>query len=305
MPPFSSVLKSREVEDPVNLWLHRPLAYAFVAAVYRTPITPNQVTFLAMALGVVAAGCWIYGAPTSMVVGGILLWVSAIMDGADGILARAKKMSSAFGRALDGLADMVVGFSTSAAGIVHILRQNTEYPPWALVTLGIAGVVCTVFQLNLYDAYKELFLRATRLGSGGESHSAAEIAKVNEARDDKRTPWHMRLSMDFYEDYLGKQEGFTLRTNPWGSRLLQARWLVDADNAAIYRKHNRLPMSLWISISLAPHSYCFAIAGMLDLLFPYIVLRLTLVNGIALLALVLQRRASRLTAEAFEAKGLL
>ena len=39
LPPFASVLKSKEVEDPVNLWLHRPLAYAFVAAVYRTPVT--------------------------------------------------------------------------------------------------------------------------------------------------------------------------------------------------------------------------------------------------------------------------
>ena len=36
LPPFASVLKSREVEDPVNLWLHRPIAYALVAAIYRT-----------------------------------------------------------------------------------------------------------------------------------------------------------------------------------------------------------------------------------------------------------------------------
>ncbi|MFT3923359.1 MAG: CDP-alcohol phosphatidyltransferase family protein [Myxococcales bacterium] len=305
LPPFSSVLKSREVEDPVNLWLHRPLAYAFVAAVYRTPITPNQVTFLAMALGLTAAGCWIYGTPTSMVVGGILLWVSAIMDGADGILARAKKMSSAFGRALDGLADMVVGFSTSAAGLAHIVMHDRAYSPGILVILGIVGVVCTVFQLNLYDAYKELFLRATRVGGGGESHSAAEIAQANKVRDNKNLALHARISMDFYEDYLGKQERFTQRTNPWGSRLLMARWRVTDETAEVYRRHNRLPMALWISISLAPHSYLFAIAGMLDMLFPYILLRITLVNGIAALALLLQRRASRSTLEAYEASGAL
>ena len=298
------MLKSREVEDPVNLWLHRPLAYAFVAAVYRTPITPNQVTFFAMALGLVAAGCWIHGSPSSMLLGGILLWVSAIMDGADGILARAKKMSSAFGRALDGVADMVVGFSTSAAGIVHILMHD-DYPPSVLVIGGIAGVVCTVFQLNLYDAYKELFLRATRVGTGGESHSAVEIAQVTKTAEVRQGAWYTRLSMDFYADYLGKQERFTERTNPWGSRLLQARWPVSDESADVYRRHNRMPMALWISISLAPHSYLFAIAGMLDLLLPYIVLRLTLVNGIAALALLLQRRASRATVQAYESSGLL
>ena len=54
LPPFSSVLKSREVEDPVNLWLHRPLAYGFVAATFRTPITPNMITVLAVVVGMTA-----------------------------------------------------------------------------------------------------------------------------------------------------------------------------------------------------------------------------------------------------------
>ncbi len=304
LPPFSSVLKSKEVEDPVNLWLHRPLAYAFVAAVYRTPITPNQVTFLAMAVGLTAASCWVYGTKASMLAGGILLWVSAILDGADGILARAKKMSSAFGRALDGVADMVVGFSTSVAALVHILLHDDVPPTW-LVIGGIAAIVCTVFQLNLYDAYKELYLRATRVGTGGESHSSVEISEVNKTAEVKQGAWYTRLSMEFYADYLGKQERFTQRTNPWGFRLLAARWPVSEESATAYRQHNKFPMSLWISISLAPHSYLFAIAGMLDMLLPYIVFRLTIVNGVAAVALLLQRRASRSTLLAYETSGVL
>src|SRR6187431_449670 len=92
LPPFGQVLKSREVEDPVNLWVHRPLAYAFCRLVYRTSITPNQVTLIAIVLGLLAAACWFEGSPWAMVWGGALLWSSAIMDGADGILARAKNM---------------------------------------------------------------------------------------------------------------------------------------------------------------------------------------------------------------------
>src|SRR4051794_10682989 len=101
LPPFETVIKSREVEDPVNLWVHRPLAYAFVALVYRTAITPNQITALALLVGFAAAGCWFVGTPALMLAGGCLLWASAILDGADGILARAKQMFSDTGRALD------------------------------------------------------------------------------------------------------------------------------------------------------------------------------------------------------------
>ena len=37
-----------------------------------------------------------------MIAAGALLWTAAILDGADGILARAKGQASQFGRALDG-----------------------------------------------------------------------------------------------------------------------------------------------------------------------------------------------------------
>src|SRR5262245_59422827 len=108
LPPFETVLKSRAVEDPVNLWVHRPLAYAFVALVFRTSITPNQITLLALLVGFAASACWFIGTPDMMFWGGALLWSSAILDGADGILARAKQLFSDLGRALDGAADMIV-----------------------------------------------------------------------------------------------------------------------------------------------------------------------------------------------------
>ena len=59
-----------------------------------------------------------------MIWGGALLWASAIMDGADGILARARNSQSAFGRALDGAADWIVGLSSVAACLYHLSRHG-------------------------------------------------------------------------------------------------------------------------------------------------------------------------------------
>ncbi len=55
LPPFRSLLKSTEVEDPINILVHRPLAYAFVWSIFKTPLTPNGVTYLAM-VAVIPAG---------------------------------------------------------------------------------------------------------------------------------------------------------------------------------------------------------------------------------------------------------
>jgi phosphatidylglycerophosphate synthase len=301
LPPFAQVLKSREVEDPVNLWVHRPLAYAFCKLVYSTSITPNQVTLLAIVLGLVASGCWVEGSPWAMVWGGALLWISAIMDGADGILARAKNMQSAFGRALDGTADMVVGISTVGACVYHLGVSGGSR---TILLLSVFALATTVLQLNLYDFYKELHMRMTRLDRGGESNDADEAAEIAQSDKVKNSPWYTRLSMNFYADYLRTQERLIRNTNIDALRLMTGvqRSAASADS---YRAHNRLPMQFWMAVSLAPHSYLFAIFAMFDRLDLYLWLRLTLMNVLMISALFLQARATRRTVSEYEARGWL
>ena len=38
-------LKSLDVEEPIDLYVHRPLAYLLARALLPTPISPNWVTF--------------------------------------------------------------------------------------------------------------------------------------------------------------------------------------------------------------------------------------------------------------------
>jgi hypothetical protein len=295
------VLKSREVEDPINLWLHRPLAYAFCKLIYRTPVSPNQVTLLAICLGLLAAVCWIEGSRDAMIWGGALLWISAIMDGADGMLARAKNLQSAFGRALDGTADMIVGLGTTAACLYHLFASGAD---WVLLALGVAATLMTGLQLNLYDFYKELHLRMTRLDRGGEGDTADKAEQLRRRALSEPSPWYTRMAMNFYADYTRFQERLIRLTNPRALRLVSgvARTETSAD---LYRSLNRVPMRYWIAVSLAPHSYLFAIFGMFDRLDRYLWLRLTLMNLLLLCGLVVQRRATRRTCDAYRVHGWL
>jgi phosphatidylglycerophosphate synthase len=300
MPPLADVLKSREVEDPVNLWLHRPLAYAFCWLVYRTPMTPNQVTALAIALGLGAAAAWVHGTPAAMIWGGALLWSSAIMDGADGILARAKRMQSAFGRALDGVADWLVALASVAACLFHLYEKGER----SLLLVAAPVVLLTILQFNSYDFYKELYVHMTRLDKRREGHTVRELSELRRSETTRSAAWYLRVAMFFYADHTRAQEAIVRHTNPRAARLLTEAQR-GPEPADTYRTHNRAPMQLWKALSTAPHAYLFSIFGMFDRLDLYLWLRLVGMGALSLLALGLQRRATGHTIAAFQARSWL
>jgi len=300
LPPFSSVLKSREVEDPVNLWFNRPLAYGFVAAIFRTSITPNQVTLLATLVGVVAALGIAAGTPQTLLWGGILLWTSAILDGADGILARAKKMQSEMGRALDGTADLVVAGAAIVAAIYHLWLKHHSIEQ---LVLAVATVMSSVFHIYLYDYYKESYLTLTRTEGEGRFESRAEVTERMERLKREGASPVVRLAAKLYVDLLSNQHFAVSHTNPAGLREGLTYQLGDR-LAAVYRQYNRWPMRLWTWISLAPHTYLMAIFAMADRLDIYLWLRLVLANLLLLVALFWQRRSSEATAQALTVAGL-
>lgn len=290
LPPFSTLLKSRDVEDPVNIWMHRPLAYAFVAAIYRTSLTPNMVTLMAMMTGIAAGAFVLVGTGPALVLGGILLWTAAILDGADGFLARAKGTSSQFGRALDGAADAVVAIATVFPAIYHL--WVTEHNPLHL-WLAVPTIYFAVTHMVLYDYYKETYLRQTRLDKGGEGDDSKALRQ--QAKDIGDKPWYVRLVVKYVLiGYVESGERFVRWTNPQAGResLNHAR---SEQTVAIYKKHNHGPMQLWALISLAPHSYLMAICIMFDRIDVYMWFRLVGANVILAIAVVWQRVATART----------
>jgi phosphatidylglycerophosphate synthase len=300
LPQLSSVLKSNDVEDPVNRYVHRTLAYLFVKSIFRTRITPNMITLSSMAAGLVAGCAFIFGTPTAMLVGGLCLWAAAILDGADGILARAKNLHSEFGRALDGSADVIVAVFTVFPAFYHI--WVTHHNPYHLALM-IPALGLTIIHLALYDFYKESYLRGTRPGRGGEGRDADAIDEiVEDARH--QGPITQAAIRHILVPHLMRQKAIVNWLNPDAWRLSQ---LLQSDDqtAEIYRKENVWPMRLWALVSLAPHSYLMAMCAMADRLDLYLFVRVFLMNGIFLVAVLWQRQATCRTIEALGRLGAL
>lgn len=299
MPPFKDVIKGRDVEDPVNLWLHRPLAYALVAAIHRTSITPNQVTLLALLFGLAAAGCWFMGTPGMMVLGGALLWTSAILDGADGILARAKNAQSELGRALDGIADMVVALAIVAASFYHIWIQHQDWVHLVLMPVALVGSVLEVYT---YDFYKEVYLRSTNPQWDGRTETLANTqASYDQAVRDK-APFIVRFGWWNYVGMLTGQQAVIRATDPRAIRDGQVM-PVSEETVRIHKKHNYWPMQLWTVLSLCPHTYLTSICGMLDRLDIYLWFRAVVATVLYVVALGWQRYALTRTLQDFDRAG--
>ena len=119
--------------------LMRPLA--------ATRITPNQVTTLSLALGLLAA--WLYAAGGAAVhLGGACFMLAFLLDHADGELARMTGRTSAFGHYYDlaaGGAVLVALFVGIGIGL-----QGAELGAWPL-PLGVAAGLTTaaIFALRL------------------------------------------------------------------------------------------------------------------------------------------------------------
>jgi hypothetical protein len=157
-----ATFKPPDVEEPIDYFVNRPLASLLVEKLARTRISPNQVTALSgtcgFAAGVVVATAPL-GASVQVPLAGLLLFVSILLDCADGQLARLRGQSSMMGRALDGYVD-VIPVAAMFVGFAWLLfRAGYD---WKLINvIGWSAGYSMKWQTHSYDHAKNIFLHNT------------------------------------------------------------------------------------------------------------------------------------------------
>jgi phosphatidylglycerophosphate synthase len=134
-------IKSRQSDELINTYLIRPVAGWIVRFLYPTSVTPNQVTILAILVGLLAAGCLGLKTSVGMMLAGLLIELKDILDSADGQLARAKQMFSRRGRFLDSLGDVLVNAALFTGVLINL---NMEFPAIILAIAGFTGMTLRV-----------------------------------------------------------------------------------------------------------------------------------------------------------------
>jgi phosphatidylglycerophosphate synthase len=138
---IAAIYRASKKKQDINWfteWIARPPAAIVVYALRNTPLTPNQVTFLS---AIVAAGaCAMFALLpgwTWLVVAALLFEFSFVLDCADGMLARLRKIASPIGHQLDFLMDELKAKLLFACVTVRLWRDTGDE---RLLVVGLFGL---------------------------------------------------------------------------------------------------------------------------------------------------------------------
>lgn len=273
--------KPPEVEEWVDEWIHRPLARPVVALLLRTPITPNQVTLFAAAVGV-AAGVVValsVHRPEWRLYGGLLLFAAVVLDCCDGQLARAKGISSTYGATLDGISDYAVGLSLGIGAGYFMATLHGS--PWYWL-LALAGIASSAVHSALFDHTKTRYI--ARAG-GGYAEREEDLGQIAEERD---RAWRERRYRDalllwMYHQYSSAQHA--------------ALAIPPAADPVAYRAANAGRMRAWTILGIGSHfalAYLCSFAGYWwpGAIVAYFVICTTIYNLYFLVLMRLEARAA-------------
>jgi CDP-L-myo-inositol myo-inositolphosphotransferase len=139
-------------DGPVSRYLNRPISTRLSMALAPLRPSPNLMSFVTFALGVMAA-CLL--AAERPLLGGLVVHLHSVLDGVDGESARLQLRTSTRGATLDNVLDRVVDAAVTA-GLGWWVLENSFNPRIALM-LGAIGAAWAL----LAQAGKE---RSTALG---------------------------------------------------------------------------------------------------------------------------------------------
>jgi len=219
---YRSSVKSSLSDELVNTYLLRPIAGLLVRMLYRTPVTPNQVTVAAVFAGIAAAVFYAQGSRDAIMIGGLLVTLKDLLDSADGQLARAKSLYSRAGRFLDSIGDVVVSLLVFSA-IGWTLHRSTGN--WLLPVLSAFGFIGITLRVSYHVFYQSSYLH---LEGKYEKNRIVEEITDEDRRGDKTT---LRLQRAFVAIY-GWQDRLMFRIDEWCRRGridedFRQRWFSD------------------------------------------------------------------------------
>jgi phosphatidylglycerophosphate synthase len=154
---------------PIDRYVIRPPASLIVKAVFRSSITPNQLTMTSLGFALASALAYLGGRPGYFALAGSLALASTIFDASDGMLARARGVTSRYGAYLDLFLDRIADFAVLAGATYGYFRYVRSYRflVFGLLTIGLYFLQLGLYYINI------LYTRSEKKGEGAEAKSLA------------------------------------------------------------------------------------------------------------------------------------
>jgi 1L-myo-inositol 1-phosphate cytidylyltransferase / CDP-L-myo-inositol myo-inositolphosphotransferase len=142
----------RESDGPVSRYLNRPISTRLSMALAPLRLSPDLVSFVAFALGLLAA---ILLAAGEGLLGGVTVQAASVVDGVDGEVARLQIRARPRGAMLDGVLDRLADVAIMAGLGVWALARDAR--PSLVLVLSVAATAGALLSMATKD-------RASALG---------------------------------------------------------------------------------------------------------------------------------------------
>lgn len=273
---YKQSLKSLDVEEILDLLIYRPLSFLFVKLIYPTNLTPNQISVISMIFGLGSGVFFYFGEYEYVILGGIFIFISNILDCADGQLARLKKNGTKVGRVIDGFIDYVTGASIFF-GIGFALNHITGNPlySWVLATI---GGFSRVLQNMFFDYYRNMYLRYVYNKVNDINDEITEFTEEKERLKSVKGKLMDKMFVNIYLKYCSLQKNST--------KHVELNVIPDE-----YKKENKTLLRMWSWIGSTTHltlTIIFCFIYRLDI---YLLITIILGNLFFVILLFIQKNA--------------
>jgi len=279
---YKASLKLIEVEELLDLIFYRPLAFLFVKAVYKTNLTPNQITSIALIVGMIGGVFYFFNTHLAISIGAILLIIYDVLDCADGMIARLKKNGTFFGRVLDGIADYFVTV-TVYLGIGFGFVNNSEDPLFYWVLLVLAGA-SNIIHAATVDFYRNKFLDYAFNRDATLGESLKEFEEESEMLNKSKGKYFQKFVVWIYLKYSSAQ--MTASADKNSSDIIK----YDRDD---YLKKNKRILHFWTYLGPTTELTLIIIASFLNRLDLFIWTMVVVGNIYALILFIVQTQINK------------
>ena len=234
---YKKSLKMVEIEEIFDLFFYRPLAFIVVKIIYRTNITPNQVTITSIVFGIIAGVIYATGSPLSGLYGALSFMIYNILDCSDGQLARLKKNGTHAGRIVDGIADYISAAAVFIGLIIGYPDKEYVHSTWCLLLLATA--FSNIIQSILVDYYRNRFLDYVLERKSTFEEDMDSFRQEYDAIKDQKNKWFDKWVISVYFKYSAFQDKLTSKKKD--EKLFKAM-------PQNYYKKNKTAMRIWVLI---------------------------------------------------------
>ncbi|MCD6116236.1 CDP-alcohol phosphatidyltransferase family protein [bacterium] len=268
---FARSIKPVETEEPIDLFIFRPIGLMLVMILKDLPISPNVITVFSSITGLASGYFFAQATPLSAMQGAFFLILTNILDCTDGQLARFRGTSSRLGKTLDGIGDSVTYFSITA-GVTISMIHNSSIQPWLLWVFAVIALINEVIHIHLFDHFKNELI----FYSIPEYHEKLE--SIESLKNHKKTPEYIasskihKFSFSAYLIYYIIEETLSMLAHPKNYKGFLGWYETDSITPEEvkqsfrknYLQYNNLMVRGWSLLGATAHISVFIIAGLLN-----------------------------------------